>query len=227
VGLLVDDKTNRKWASVALLSIVVPVALLASFRLTGVQQEPQIPQIITVETVSWNMTRPEHVDIITIGERVKSSYVRNIVSLNLTVLVAEYTENMLDYPSDGNDDVINIGVSIDARVREGFVYSAVVRFSGLDAYARVLIIDQKDFTQLQNLRIERVRDSYDGSGDCYLETKRISQQESCSLRTSSFWILTDENNKTHSLTVSAEVMFFNSSAWQKVIIPIQLGALVD
>jgi len=50
--------SRLKWIFLGFLSIMVPIGLLATFRLTGVLQESPKPETITVESVDWNMSRP-------------------------------------------------------------------------------------------------------------------------------------------------------------------------
>jgi hypothetical protein len=68
--------SRRRWTSLALLSIMIPVGLLATFRLTGVLEEPPTPEIITTETVKWSMQRPAET-IFEIGETIENSYADN------------------------------------------------------------------------------------------------------------------------------------------------------
>ena len=83
---------SSKWASLALLSIIVPVSLLATFRLTGVLPEPPKPETITVETVSWNMSRPS--DFTTVDERVENVYADDVALVRLGIFIGGYYETI-------------------------------------------------------------------------------------------------------------------------------------
>jgi hypothetical protein len=87
---------KKKMASLTLLSIMLPISLLATFRLTGVIQEPPTPQIITVETVSWNMSRPSNYIILDVLGR--NHYSDDIVSVNFSINIVTYHENEEFFP---------------------------------------------------------------------------------------------------------------------------------
>lgn len=225
--LLVNEKTNTKWASVALLSIIIPVTLLASFRLTGIQPEPQTPQTITVETVSWNMTRPRSIDIIAIDERVSNSHVDDIASVNLAIQVGGYRESAPRYWLwKGGYDEIDLSVAVTANISKGFVYSIVIELSNIDAQADVIIIDGESWMQLHNLEIVELDDS-SYRHKAWIEASSFGQPLDSVLGIIVFWDFFDQNIADHFMSVTAEVTYFNGSTWQKVTVPIQLGVLAS
>ena len=216
--------TFPKWSSLALLSVIVPVSLLVTFRLTGVLPEPPTPETITVETVSWNMSRPA--DIVTIDEWVKNSYLDEIVSASLSVHVAGYRENWPILPSDGDDDIIDLGIVADVNVSDGFVRSLVVRFPKTDSHTTLYIERHPETIRLDNLKLERIRDPATERREAYLETTGLNQPKNCSLEILSFWVLQDRNNLNHWITVTFEATYYNGTTWKKIEIPIQLGVVV-
>ena len=215
--------TFPKWASLALLSVIVPVSLLVTFRLTGVLPEPRTPETITVETVSWNMSRPA--DIVTIDEWVKNSYTENLASIDLSIHVQEYYEDDPDFPAWG-DDYVKLRVVGDINISDGYVHSLVIRFPKTDSHTTLYIERHPEAIRLDNLKLERIRGSATDKKEAYLETTSLNQPKNCSLKILSYWVLQDRNNLNHWITVTFEATYYNGTTWKKIEIPIQLGVLV-
>jgi hypothetical protein len=220
--------TNRKWISLALMSVMVPISLLISFRLTGVLKEPPTPETITVEAVTWNMSRPVNVDIITIDKWTRNSYTDNITSIGLSVHFISYVENELGWwPSDGDDDVIDLRITATANVSEGFIYSMIIKFPEIDADA-VLYIDQnKGFRELINLQEGLISWSSKYKNGAYFEALAFNRPKDTLLSIMVHWVLQDQNNVDHTITLTLETTLFNGTAYQKIIMPILLGVLIE
>ena len=222
------EKPNRKSASLGLLSIIVPVTLLVTFRLTGLQPQPQTPQTTTVETAYWNITRPELVDIIAIDERVKNTFIDDIASINLTVHVAGYWEN---YPGywlfEGGYDEIDVRIVLTANVMEGFIHSLVVNLSKRDTLSGIIVMNDPDFVQLQNMQLDRIDDFSNAQRDALVVASGINQPQDTGLHIAALWRFFDPNNIDHLITTTAEVTYFNGSTWKRAVLPIQLGVLVN
>ncbi len=218
--------SNTVWASVALLSIIVPVGLLATFRLTGVIKEPPKPETVTVEAVSWNMSRPTDIDtIIDLDEQIEKSYTEGIASVSFNLRIISYSENELDFPSWGGD-YLKLRMISSANVSEGFIYSVVVKFSRTDVLAKVDIEEHPSSMELHNLEIGKVRDSGTYIREAYFETTALNQPKDTLLSIFAFWSFSDENNTDHSVTVNLEVTYLNGTAYRKVTVPIVLGVFV-
>lgn len=114
--------TPRKWMGVALLSVMVPIGLLVTFRLVGVLQEPPKPKTMTVETVGWNMSRPR--GYVAIDEKVENSYSDSVASVKWTVHISSYTDNSKTF-----GDYLHFRISAVANLSNGHIQSVVVRFS--------------------------------------------------------------------------------------------------
>lgn len=220
--------TNRRWISLALMSVIVPISLLATFRLTGILPEPPTPETINVETVPWNMSRPVNVDIITIDKWTKNSYTDNIAFIELSIQFVGYWENKPGWwPSDGDDDAIYLRIVATANVSEGFIYSMIIKFPEVDADA-VLYIDQnKGFRELINLKEGLISWSSKYKKGAYFEALAFNQPKDALLSIMAYWVLQDQNNIDHWLTVTLETTLFNGTAYQKMIMPMRLGVLVE
>lgn len=213
------------WKALALLSIVIPIGSLAALRLTGVLEGPPTVETITVEAVSWNMSRPSR--ITTIDEWTKNFYTDGKASVGLGVHIQEYIENMLDWPSDGDDDIVSLRIVATANLSQGFIYSVIINFSRTDTLADIVFQQTPSSMELQNLEIRKIRDLGASTREAYFETAALNQPKNATLSIIAYLIFLDANNADHWVTVNLETTYFNGTAYQKVIMPIKLGVLIS
>ncbi len=212
---------RQRWKPLILLSIIVPVSLLVSFRLTGVLPEPPIPETFTVEVVRWNMSRPS--DFTTLDESVENVYADDAALVRWSIFIGAYHENNPDWPFDYNDG-LGFRLVATANVSSGFIYSLAVKFSKIEDTAFLdIVADLKDpnWVELDNLEIKAVRDSW-RTNKPYIDAMARNQPEYCSLKMASFWVFFDKNNIDHWIMASLEVKYFNGATYQAVALPIQL-----
>jgi hypothetical protein len=206
-----------------LLSIVAPVGLLVLFRLTGVLEEPPTPESITIETVTWNMSRPSQ--IITIDKWINNYFNDGSISISAHVHIAGYRENWLIWPSDGDDDIVDMSVDVDANVSEGYIYSVTVRISKTDVYAFVEMMDDPDWMKLENLTKKQIEDG-NYLNEALFTATSVNKPNWCSLEKGFFWVLLDKNSANHLVTITLEATYFDGTAFRKINVPIRLGVLV-
>jgi len=208
--------TTRKWTSIILLSIILPVSLLTTFRLTGVLREPQLPQTITTETVAWNMTKPSYFR--NVEGNITSAYLNSTFSGILIINPLSYWENdgMLDY-----NDGLWLKISVTANISHGFIYSINVKSSVTDEYAILDIVDDPDFMELTNLMKKKVANGLHSHGALF-ETMGIGEPKECRLTLKPVWKFLDPNNVDHWITITLETTYFNGTVYQKIMTPIRL-----
>ena len=213
---------RRKWITTALLSIALPMSLLATFRLAGVLREPEPPQTITMETTAWNMSRPaDNSGYLSIDEKVENSYEDELASIVFGIHFASYTD---EEPTLGDHLILSLYVT--SNISEGFTNSITINFSQVDPYAFLSISMGSGFIDLQNLEIRTIRSSYT-TNNPYIIADSINQQKHTSLRMLAFWMFLDENIYDHRITATLEIMYFNGATHQKITIPILLEVSVD
>jgi len=216
------------WKALALLSIVLPIGSLAALRLTGVLEGPPTVETITAEAVSWNMSRPTR--ITTIDEWTKNVYANNIVSINLSVHVVGYREDWLVWPSDGDDDIVDLRIVATAnisQISQGFIYSVVVNFSRTDTLADIVFQQSPWSMELRNLEIAKIRDLGASTREAYFETAALNQPKNTTLSIIAYWVFLDGNSADHWVTLNLETTYFNGTAYQKVMTPIKLGVVIS
>jgi hypothetical protein len=196
------------------------MCLLATFRLTGILQEPLTPETITVEAVTWNMSRPKFT--IPIGEQVINSYNDSVISAFLNIDIGAYYE---DHPLLwGLYDGIDANSIVTINVTRGFVHSIFMKFSQIDENATLEIIEDPHAIELNNIGLKAIRDGR----IAYIEAYGMNQPRYCKLGMRCvLWLFLDESRiMDHSITISLEVIYFDGTIYRKVILPIILEVLV-
>ena len=229
--------TGRRWIALSLLAVVLPVSLLATLRLTGILTGilPEPLETITVDTVSWQMDRPEldYADSLHINETIQNGYSNNDTTIGIAVHLFDYVEDWNEIPYGRHKDGIAFRVDVAAAVAEGFESFFVVRFRAVDAYSTIYIERQfgnvsGQYLATYNATIIALRavskEWMDGHwhnvGEAYVKAESTSSQ--CGLRGQIHWVFNDQNTEDHQLEASLEFTYFNQTASQKTVMPIIL-----
>lgn len=211
-------QTGQKRISIVLLSIILPVGLLTGLRLTGMLRGPSTPEVLTVDTVGWSMSRPS--DSRYVIDVVNNSYVDSVVSIDYVVEVFDYYEN------DGQwagFDVVPSVVRVNMSVDEGFVESVIVNFTQLDGDAALDINGDTDHIQAVNLDVARIDDwDWVFGKNAYIKATGINKPGNTYLQFQFAWMFKDPNSSSHRLTITLEATYVNGNTYHTVRIPVQL-----
>ena len=225
-----ESYSQRRWA-LALLLIIVPVSLFAGFRLSGILQdssEPSLTKTVGKATVVWTMNRPKdyesYPDIayIFVNETIESSYIDNKTTITLGIWVIEYLDNSPDFPAFWND-YLKLAIDAVADTNDGFIYSAVIRFSKTDNQTFLDAWRDPVNFKLTSLEIENIDELSASETEGSFETRAVSQPSHASFHFASFWVFLDRNELSHWIRIMLEVVYFSKSQYHKVLIPIMLG----
>lgn len=213
--------TKRKWLSVTLLAVILPMSLLVTFRLTGIMKEPPTPEVIMGGTVSWNITKQQK--SVTLDEAVENLYQSDdaFVSVTFVVPIGSY----IVHPSQGRypyKDSIDFGIEASVNASLGFIHSVHVNFSRTDRNSSLLIYRDPDLVETYNLDILRHDLWATPSSEGHVMAKAANQTNHAFLRIWADWVfLSKEAN--HSITVTLETTVFNGTSYIRIVMPIQLG----
>ena len=220
--------SNRKWLSLTVLAIIIPISVLTTFKLTGIIPEPPtIAKTIEAETITWNMTRPSEVKTFH-DLAVENFYSDTIASISLGVHVDHYLENSEDW-----GDSLWVTINSTMQVQKGFIYSVCIRFSQTDENAFLSIhtlvplgsSDRLKYPKLYNLEMQNLVSFGSIGQEACASAVGVNQPKNSSLEVVVSWHFLDPNNISHWITASLETVYFNGTAYRKVIMPIQLGVL--
>ena len=213
---------NRRWMSLAILGILVPVGLLVTFRITGILQEPiAAPENITVETVSWQMDRPSRTGV-KFNERVENAYINKEASVSIGVHICTYHENDPETPYEGKDGVA-FQVYVNTGLEPGFSATFAVRFCPID-YNAVVFVSQQ-FLVSDNATVTRMKQISTDVEGAYVLAKATNS--SCHLSILVYWVFKDQNVEDHQLKVVLEFTYRSRSVYKEVVLPIMLAMVRD
>lgn len=210
--------SKRKALPMILLSIMVPISLLVTFRLTGVLREPPTLETITIDEVRWQMERPTKNTLI--KEKVEKTYIDDAISIFATVSIHRYYENSLARPYN-NRDGIAFRVDVNATAIQGFIASLVVKFFPLDVNATIYT---GAFLGGYNTTVTYVKSIGTNTDTAYVEAK-VSRSP-CSLMVPAHWVFIDQTLENHQLRVNIEVTYSNETTHQTIVVPIVLKLLI-
>ena len=215
---------SRKWLSMAVLAIIIPISVLTTFKLAGIIPEP--PTIAnTIETgpVNWNVTRPSD-SVIFRNEVAENSYSGDAVTINLSVLIDRYMTKSL---ITDNSDCVWLLINTTSQVSQGFIHSMLIRFSRAEDDAYLLIHKFDPWPKVHGLEIGDIVTFGSNVHEAYTSANGIGQPKKCSLEILVSWHFLDSNNISHWTTAFLETVYFNGTTYRKVIMPIGLGVLAS
>jgi len=212
--------TKRRFASVTLLSIILPISLLATFRIAGIIPEPPTPQTITVETVYWNISRPSKPA--RLEQNVQSTYTYTEITVETIVYIDCYEENF-DEPPFNSHDGIALRAGVNVSVPNGHVEFMVIRFLPNDFNALAFLDTNEYALKASNATITRRVWLGTEASEAYVIAQ--GSAASASLTTQLRWVFIDENLESHRLKLTFEAHIFNESTDEVVILPIFLNVL--
>lgn len=223
---LTVDLFSKRGSALTIMAILVPMSLLATFRLTGILESPLPLQTITKEAVFWSAERPSAF-VSWYPRDISNSYDNDDISIKY-VIYGEYMEGNFGWEGL---DCLGLLVKVNASVTKGIVESATVNFSDLDAYATLDILldyplDRSDSTKMVNLKIADLDHSHFG-GDSYIRTESVGQPKDVYLQQTTFWAFADPDGEDHRITATLELVYHTSTARFKIVLPVTFHLWAD
>ncbi len=195
--------------------MILPLGLLTAFRLGGIIKEPlTISENKTLEGFSWSIERP--IGPIGIKESLTKVYDEDILA-NFTVFIDDY---------DGSD-VMTQQINVSAYVSGGFVSFVNITFWEDYKDSQVNFFEDiawpKYYASPKNLSIIRHDDRYLSRGlKAFVELAGVNSPKSVSFGCFVDWILRSPQNYTHQLEIRFELIYFNGTAYKRIVQPFQL-----
>lgn len=215
--------SKHKWISLTILAIIIPTGLLTAFKLTGMLSEPQEPETITLDPVSWTMERPSTVDT-NIGEKVENAYADSEVAVGIGANIAWYVEDPGPTvgPFYGQDGVIFV-IYTDFSVFHGSGVSIVVKCHPTDDNATVYV--GTELLAQYNVSVTGIKCFGNSASEAYVGTDILGSP--CHLKAQAYWVFNDQNNENHQLDLAFEITYFNGTTYRRLVLPINLQMLIS
>lgn len=216
----------RSWKTALLLSVMVPMTLVATFRLTGILQEPlAVSETVTLDAVRWNMERPYFGFVV--GDRIQG-YSGSDISLDDEVVVYKFgTEE----PSP-DLDTADLFVNVSAFLQSGFVVAVNITFLEDCENSQIQLFSMSDrpsfYSVAGSVYVGHYADHLAGRGmKAFVEYGGANQARNISISNRVSWWLPRSGNETHMLDVGVEVTYYNGTAYKKIVQPFQLKFAPD
>jgi len=217
----------KSWKVALLLSIVLPMGLLTTFRLSGILKEPlTISENKTLDAVSLSMERPA--SDINIKDSLIKVYDEDVLA-NFTVFIDDYHADKWAY---GGSDIVTTQISITSSVGEGYLSFVNITFWEDYMSSQIDFFNDKswpkDYVSLGNLSIIRHKDFRSGCGlKAFVEMSGVNYPKSVSFSCFAHWVLRSPENYTHQLEVRFEIVYFNGTAYKRLVQPCLLKIRPD
>jgi hypothetical protein len=207
---------RRRWLSVALLGVILPIALFAAFKL-GEAPEEITTETFAAEAVNLSVERPS--ESTNLPQQIQNEWTYDGTKVVLGVTVYEYRENSDDLPYDGNDGLV-FQIHANASFTHGNTDHVTITFHLLEGNASLFIDTNPWSLQAHNANILDKRIVGTNEVDAYI----IAQPQllSYSVETQIFWVFLDENSENHQMQVTVKVVHQNGTTRKIITVPITL-----
>jgi hypothetical protein len=203
------------------LSMIVPLGLLTSFRFAGVLPEPPTLATVATEPISWQIDRPRA--IVHINDLVERPFTNAEISLKTGFYIVEYTENLFDNAIYLGRDGLEIEVFANVAVKSDFSMSLSIVFYPADNSSFVWV--SEDFQIRNNITITSIREIGTNASEAYILATPTNR--TMNFGAIAHWIFENDNPEDHQLKIVFEFTYRNASVYEKVRVPMVLTMLKD
>jgi len=215
--------TKNKWFTVSVIAVLLPITLLAAFKLTGIINEPQQPETITLKPVSWSMERPSH--LMSIDKKIEKLYVDEGFLGVFGVHIFIYRENSLIFPFNYKDG-ITFGIYVNVTIVQGALISVTNYVQPTKTNSTVILyIGDSEWPEKRNVDITSKKGYGVKNNAAYAKAKVTGSP--CYWETHTYWIFDDENANNHQINITNEFLYWNTSKYKRVKITFILNVDVD
>jgi hypothetical protein len=233
----VDDAMNmhngNTWKAVLLLSVVVPMSLIVSFKLSGFAGKSlAIAETVTLEPAQWEFERPRlSIDFNDTAH--EHSYILRAypgdICLSQVMSISVFTDaSMYD-----DSPLLGVFLTLNGSVEGGYVENINITYTDDYTLSHIILdgLDKggtvEDWAFWQNLTLARAL--YGGSGveKGFVSLDRVGYPDDVRLGLGSGWLMESPNNQTQQLTINVEVTYFNGTLYKKIVQPFQIRLFAD
>ena len=224
------------WKAILLLSVIVPVSLLTTFKLTSLLGGPAtIAETITREPVTWEFEKcfrstdwplwfygPDEV-------YVNNSYTEGSTLITFAVIPFKYGVNYAEYEGSS---VFRFSLNATATIPDGFIEDMRIVFK--EDYNVSWVRLDRYFYEWENLTIKDWAYRFYGESKlentqkAFIDAYGENHPREAAFHASLFeWILKAPENVSQQLEITAEVIYFNGTDYVKVVLPILIKLIAD
>ncbi len=210
---------GKSWKTALLLSIVVPVSLLATLRLTGIIKEPITPQNIILDALIWNFQRPSDQYVI-IGDTMEYAYSNRGLSASFYMQIIDYIPRTGSF----NYDALRIVFKINATITNSSGFTEYVHVVARKDQESLIDWLENDFC-FDNLSMIALTDAYRWDTEAYFKLADVNHTQDIYAETTALWELLTLNTQSYQLEITYEITYYNGTAYNRVVQPFQLNLI--
>jgi hypothetical protein len=206
------------WKAVFVLSIILPVGLITTFRLTSLLREPLVAETFTLESVNWEFQRPSS-DVGMVDD-LKANFSNGEILAEMHLEVLHY---VVLYPVHDVRDFLRMFISVDLMVNEpdGFVESIRITFKGDEQWSYLDWID----TSIRNfnLSVSEIHwaNLFEDSQGARMSLAGLNYPRDCNFSTIAEWSFLP-SRQTNQVGAMYELTYYNGTAYKTTIQPFNL-----
>jgi hypothetical protein len=224
----------QKRTAIVFLSVIIPMSLFLSLRMTGVSPGPPTVSLTTkLNLASWTTERPD--GDCAILENVTASY-KSDITLTPSIFVVGYEPSVLA----ADQGAVLFFVNVTGTLSLGFVYSvnitlsenynnSAVWFWGVADWPAGYASQVKNLSifsfasHVKNLSIFSYAHLLQGSGlKAFITLASTGEPKNVYFDGAIYWFLDSPYSQTHSMEVDMDVIYYNGTTYKKVIQPFLL-----
>jgi len=220
----------KNWRTVFLLSIIVPVSLLAYLKLMGIidgtnDEAIKIVESKTLEPVTWELERPKYAttginENHTYDSITKTFYGGDFLA-NSTLTIYQFGWLWFSSPC------LSMNVSATASVSRGYIACVNVSFQEDYTPSQVAFYLNDWSFNFNRLSLVNYTDCLVGVQKAFFSMKGINNPTQASFWRLAEWVLRSPINQSHLLIINIEFTYFNGTAYKKVAQPFILKVFQD
>jgi len=214
---------GREIKAFFVLSIMVPVGLLTTLRLSGILKGPTvIAETMTLEAIEWEFQRPNCSTFLSVDifDVVEAFYSDNVLGANQKVHIWDYVNRPIELVPSTMTVVLEVNSTMTDQ--NGFIESVDVVLHK-DQLCRVDWIHTS--FRYENLSLVECMEGYMWKTEAYIKLTSTKHSNSIYLSARITWSFSTPSNQTHQLNVFSELTYYNGTAYKKIIQPFQLTFL--
>ncbi|MDH5268227.1 MAG: hypothetical protein OEW62_11215 [Candidatus Bathyarchaeota archaeon] len=216
MGMIKRLEWNKKTATLV-LGVVFTFSIVTVF-LSG--RGITIAENTTLDPVEWTFQRPnESVQFVYINDKLNATYVGDGLSANMYVTIGIYHENDSAYDGDDHLSMLTV-INVTTSNPDGYIESVYVVVQKDNESALGWVRLQ---LQLENLSLVDSADAARWRTKAYIKLAGVNRTGSVHAGATAEWSLITPNTQSHQLEIAFEIVYYNGTAYNKVVQPFQLN----
>ena len=213
-----ESRRNRKWGTITLLCVILPISLLIALKSTGLMQGIMPIETVTVGPVVWSFQRPHVLPPATPRFSISNSYNDSTTTIQYEI---NGTYQIWSSVEPFSDNTLGCRAIINATVKSGHIVSVTLTCFESSNSSRVS--NNFDYHYSNLIGVDRKSMTSDPI-KAYIKTLGVNHPLSVSF--SGGFLCTLGDLEKHELKATTEILCWTSSAYQKILLPIVLETYV-